>query len=236
MKLAIDTTDVPEEFRNAKFEEELLQFHCQLTVDTTSPRWLFRLALHEGAHWFYMPEGERECTLRGPHVEYRDGEFHRFFGAVQPLSPTDAMKFWERADWNSVVDIMKKWLSGPLAVTTLTGEEDDPEPDILGACRYLGLSRGDGDLYLYDARKELLADFRNPVIVGEILEAARKYANAIFHDDSCVNGIKKNGKPCGTQSDCHGDFCVDWGIKRYRLPSSSCQAAQEACGESPLVS
>jgi hypothetical protein len=134
------------------------------------------------------------------------------------------------------VDIMKKWLSGPLSVTTPTGELYDLEQYIAAACRFLRLSRDEGDLFLDEARQQLLAEFRNPVIVGQILDAARNYARAVFHDDSCKDGIKKNGKPCGTQSDCHGDFCVDWGIKRYRLPSSSCQAAQEACGESPLVS
>jgi hypothetical protein len=160
-------------------------------------------------------------------VEYRDGEFHRFFGAVQPLSPTDAMKFWERADWNSVVNIFKKWLSGPLAVTTLTGEEDNPEQDISAACRYLGLLRETADLYLYDARKELLTDFHDPVIVGEILEAARNYACAVFHDDTCADGVKKSGKVCGTNSDYHGDFCVDWGIKRYRLLQSGSRQAEQ---------
>jgi hypothetical protein len=212
MRLPIDTSDVAEEFRNAKFEEELLQFQCDLTLNTTSPRWLFRLALHEGAHWRYMPEGEQECAPQGPHMAYRDGKYVPFHGAIQPSSVTEIV--WE---WDFIVNIMKKWLSGPLAVTTLTGELDDPEQDILAACRFLGISRAHGGLLVEDARKELLSEFRNPVIVGEILEAARKYARAVFHDDSCVNGIKSNGKPCGTASDCHGNYCVDWGIRRYRI-------------------
>jgi hypothetical protein len=36
------------------------------------------------------------------------------------------------------------------------------------------------------AESELKEDFRNPVIVQEVLEAARDYAKTIFGDDFCM--------------------------------------------------
>ena len=57
------------------------------------------------------------------------------------------------------------------------------------------MSRKEVDLWLCLAEPELKEDFRSPVVVQEIVDAAREYANAIFRND----------------------FCIDWGIKRYRL-------------------
>jgi hypothetical protein len=211
MRLAIDTSDVPEDKRDAKFEEELLQFQCRLRVNTTNPRWLFRLALHEGAHLRYQRESGTECTLRGPHMEHEDGELRTFRGAVK-FHPNGSIY-----DFEHQMACMKSWLAGPLAVTTFTGELEDAEGDIQRACEYLRIPRDKADSMLLLAELDLWSELRNPVIVGEILEAARNYAKAIFHDDTCADGVKKNGKPCGTASDCHGDFCVDWGIRKYRI-------------------
>jgi hypothetical protein len=207
MRLSIDISGVPEDKRDAKFEEELLKFQASLYRDTTSLRWLFRLALHEGAHWFYSKE---ECTPQGPQFRYRDGEFNLVNGCI-------ASRPEKSLEYDFIADSWKAWLAGPLAVTTLTGEPTDPEPDILAACKFLEISRDKADSMILLAELDLWSDFRDPVIVGEILEAARNYACAVFHDDTCADGVKKSGKVCGTNSDYHGDFCVDWGIKRYRI-------------------
>jgi hypothetical protein len=211
MKLKVDVSDVPEDKRDAKFEEELLQFQCNLTLNTTSSRWLFRLALHEGAHLRYQRESGRECTLQGPHMEYKDGELRTFRGAV---------KFHLNGsiyDYEHQMTCMKIWLAGPLAVTTFTGELEDAEPDILAACKYLGIPRDKADSMILLTELDLWSDFRDPVIVGEILEAARDYARAVFHDDSCDGSANKmNGKACVSDSHLHGDYCVDWGIRKYR--------------------
>jgi hypothetical protein len=215
MRLAIDTSGVPEGKRDAKFAEEFLQFQASLRVQTTSLRSLCRLALHEGTHLRYQRQNGGECTLRGPHMEYKDGELKSFRGAVE-FFPNGSIYEYEHQ-----MACMRFWLAGPLAVTTFTGELEDAEGDIQSACEYLRIPRDKADSMILSAELDLWSDFRDPVIVGEILEAARDYARAVFHDDTCANGIKKNGKPCGAQSDFHGDFCVDWGIKRYQLAGPS---------------
>jgi hypothetical protein len=93
------------------------------------------------------------------------------------------------------MDTLKEWLAGPLAVTVLTGVPADPEPDILAACKYLGMSREEVGLWLCLAKPELKEDFSNPAVVEEIVDSAREYANTIFGND----------------------FCIEWGIKRYGL-------------------
>jgi hypothetical protein len=56
-----------------------------------------------------------------------------------------------------------------------------------------------GKMNLPRFRRFLLRqDLQFPVNVIEIVDAGREYVNTIFRND----------------------FCVDWGIKRYRLPSS----------------
>jgi len=184
----IGFSDVPEEKRDAKFFEELLQFRAGLRRDTLSQRWLFKLALHEGAHWRYMRKNGQECTPHGPHIEYRDGELYCVKGSISSRGR-------KLLTFDSTMDTLKEWLAGPLAVTTLTGEAADAEPDILDACKYLKLSRDEISLWLALVEPDLKEDFHNPIIVQEILGAAREYANAIFRND----------------------FCIDWGIKRYRL-------------------
>ena len=200
VSLKIDINGVPEDKRDAKFQEELVQFQICLKRDTLSQRWLFLLALHEGAHWRYMRKGGQECIPRGPHMVYRDGELQCINGSISSR-PEKVLTF------DFAVDTLKHWLAGPLAVTVLTGEPSDPEPDILAACKYLKMSRNEIRLWLCLVEPDLKEDFHNTIIVQEVLDAAREYARAIFHND----------------------FCIDWGIKRYRLPSRSCEAAQEAC-------
>jgi hypothetical protein len=200
VNLQIDTDDVPEDKRDAKFQEELIQFQISLRRDALSQRWLFRLALHEGAHWRYKRKSGEECTPRGPHMVYRDGELQCINGSIS--SRPEKLRTFD-----FTVGTLKEWLAGPLAVTVLTGEPADPEPDILAACKYLEISRDKIGLWLCLVEPDLKEGFQNPIVAGEILDAAREYARAIFHND----------------------FCIEWGIKRYRLPSSSCKAAQEAC-------
>ena len=191
----IDISGVPEEKRNAKFEEELAQFRACLRRDTVSQRWLFRLALHEGSHLRYKRKNGEECTLKGPQIKYRDGEFRCINGSVSSC----AEKLFT---FDFTMDALKEWAAGPLAVTTFTGEPADPEPDIQAACKYLKMSRKEVDLWLCLAEPELKEDFRNPFVVQEIVDAAREYANTIFRND----------------------FCIDWGIKRYRLGIAEPQA------------
>lgn len=189
MRMRVDTSDVPEEFRNAKFEEALLQFRCQLGLETTSPRWLFRLALHEGAHLRYQRKIGGEVKLRGPHMEYKDGQFRTFNGGVE-FHPNGSVY-----DYEHYMECIKIWLAGPQAVSVLTGEPDDPEPDTLAVCKHLKIPRDEADSSILLAKIELWEDFQNPVIVGEILDAARTYARAIFNDDACI----------------------EWGTNEYRL-------------------
>ena len=192
----IGFSDVPEEKRDAKFFEELLQFRARLRRDTLSQRWLFRLALHEGGHWRYMRKNGQECTAAGPHIEYRDGELRCIKGSISSQGR-------KLLTFDSTIDTLKEWLAGPLAVATLTGEAADAEPDILDACKYLKLSRDEISLWLALVEPDLKEDFHNPTIVQEILDAAREYANVIFRND----------------------FCIDWGIKRYRLGIAEPQRA-----------
>jgi hypothetical protein len=189
MRLKVDVSDVPEEFRDAKFEEALLQFKCHLRADTTSPRWLFRLALHEGAHLRYQRKMGGEVKLQGPHMEYKDGQFRTFNGGVE-FHPNGSIY-----DFEHQMACLKYWLAGPLAVTTFTGETEDAEGDTQRACEYLKAPRDEADSCILLARIELWDDLQDPVIVGEILDAARNYATAIFHDDACI----------------------DWGLNEYRL-------------------
>jgi hypothetical protein len=197
----ISISGVPEDKRDANFEEKLIQFRMSLRRDTLSQRWLFRLALHEGAHWRYMRKSGKECTPQGPHMEYRDEELQCINGSISSRQKREYT-------FEFTTDTVKEWLAGPLAVTVLTGEPADPEPDILAACKYLEMSRDEIGLWLCLVEPDLRKDFHNPVIVQEILDAARDYAKAIFHND----------------------FCIEWGIKRYRLPQGRFrQPEQETC-------
>jgi hypothetical protein len=135
-----------------------------------------------------MRKNGQECTAAGPQMEYRCGELYCVKGAI--LSRGRKL-----LTFDDTVDTLKEYLAGPLAVATLTGETADAEPDILDACKYLKLSRDEIVLWLALVEPDLKEDFHNPIIVQEILDAAREYANAIFRND----------------------FCIDWGIKRYRL-------------------
>ena len=183
----IGFSDVPEEMRDAEFFDALLHFRARLRRDTLSQRWLFRLALHEGGHWRYMRKNGRECTPQGPQLEYRE-ELYCVNGSVSSR--------WRKIlTFDDTVDTVKEYLAGPLAVSVLTGEPADVEPDILTACEYLKMSRDEITLWLALVEPDLKEDLHNPIIVQEILSSAREYANAIFHND----------------------FCIDWGIKRYRL-------------------
>jgi hypothetical protein len=130
----------------------------------------------------------REFTPHGPQIEYCDGEFQCIRGSISSR-PEKLLEF------DFILNTLKEWPAGPLAVTTFTGEPANTEADILAACKYLEISRDDIKLWLALAEPELKEDFRNPVVVQEIVDAAREYANTIFRND----------------------FCVDWGIKRYRL-------------------
>jgi hypothetical protein len=184
------TIDVPEHLRDSAFEEELLQFRMRLRVNITEMRWLFRLALHEGSHLRYMRAAGQECTLLGPRVEYRDGEFCWIHGSV-------VSKREREYTYEFMLNTFKEFLVGALAVEILTGEANDEskEGDVQRACACLEMSRDEAACWLCVAEGELREELQNPVVVGEVLEAAREYARTIFGDDACVA----------------------WGVKIYRL-------------------
>ncbi len=182
----IDTRGVPEEKRDAEFEKLRMQFRMLLRRDSTSLRWLFRLALHEGAHLWRMAKTGRECTLAGPRIEYRNEGFNIAFGAIWVRSKLEHT-------YEYIMDAIKGHLVGPLAVTILTGVEEDPEPDILSACEFLEMPYEEAKWFIWVAEYELEEEMRNPEVVQEILDAARGYALLIFRND----------------------FCIEWGIKRY---------------------
>jgi hypothetical protein len=184
----IDISRVPEEKRDAGFEEELKQFRIILYRDSLSAKWLFRLALHEGSHLWRMRKSGRDCTLQGPHMDYREGAIKWVKGSISSRAPLEYT-------YEFIMSTLKEWLAGPLAVSFLTGEKEDPEPDILAACKFLELPREKVKEYLWLAEPELEEELRSSVVVQEILDCAREYAKKIFHNDACI----------------------DWGIKRYRL-------------------
>jgi len=161
-------------------------------MDQASWRWLFLVGLHGGTHRRGLRKVARRSTLKGPRLVYRDGEFLRIDGSIlwepkRDYSPETAFDFY--------MAVLKGYLAGPLIVKMLTGEQADPEPDILNACECVEMSRKEVDLWLVIAESELREELRNPVIFGEILDAARKYADTIFGHD----------------------FCIDWGIEKFGL-------------------
>jgi hypothetical protein len=193
----IDTRGVPEENRDAEFERELVQLRLQLYRDSTSYRWLFRLAIHEGAHQWRMGKTGRECTMAGPRIEYRNERFHIAFGAIWVTSKVEHT-------YEYIMDTIKGHLAGPLAVSMLTGVKEDAESDILAACEFLEMSNEKAKWFVWVAEIELQEEMRKPEVVQEILNAARKYANTIFRND----------------------FCIEWGVKKFGLRAAVSAAVE----------
>lgn len=186
MNLSIDIREVPEDKRNTKFEEDLSNFQVYVKREFKNPRWLFRVALHEGSHLHQARKSGEEFTLRGPHMQYRNGKCETLSGSIEFF-----VKHPDIYDYEYIMDCLRFWLAGPYAVTVLTGEVADPEADIQRACEHLKISRDKIESFLWVAEDDLQLEFENSKVVEKILDAARAYANAIFHDDSCVDwGIK----------------------------------------------
>lgn len=186
----IDASGVPEDKRGAEFEKELVQLRMGLYRDSLSYKWLFHVALHEGAHLWYMRKTGQECTMAGPRIQYNDEGFHIAYGTIWTRSKLEYT-------YEYTMETIKEYLAGPLAVTMLTGVKADAEPDILAACKFLEMPREKVEEYLWLAEPELEEELRTPEVIQEILDAAREYANAIFRND----------------------FCIEWGIKRYQVSS-----------------